>query len=182
MIETIIVALLFSKIKGYKIKPIFKSYTIIPVVIMELVNLYSQINIFAGNYNVIQYGGIVKTFYLCAYLLMIFKYDLYKQAIIGSGLVLFGGVLNDIAIKANEGMMPVFPTLSYLTGYATTNSFNVVDDIHVLGNASTNFIWLTDIIDLGYSILSLGDVFIRGFVFIIIYSAIKKTNREKDIC
>lgn len=179
MIETIIIALIFSKIKGYNIKPFLKSFTIVPVVIMEGISLYTQINIFMGNYSGIQYAGIIKTLSICSYLFIVFKYGLYINSIIGSSLVFIGGLLNDIAIKANGGFMPVFPTLSYITGYATVESFNIVDDIHILGNASTKLVWLTDIIDLGYSVLSIGDVFIRGFLFIIIYSAVKKVNKDK---
>ncbi|GAA0727765.1 hypothetical protein GCM10008905_25750 [Clostridium malenominatum] len=75
--------------------------------------------------------------------------------------------------------MPVFPTLSYLTGYATPDAFSKVDDIHVLGNSSTKLKFLTDIIDVGYSILSIGDIFIRVFVFIIIFNTIKHMNRRE---
>ncbi len=93
--------------------------------------------------------------------------------------MLIGGGLNDIVIKANDGFMPVFPTLSYLTGYAKPEAFVIVKDIHMLGNSQTKLKILTDFIDLGYSILSIGDVFIRAFVFIIIYTSIKKINNQR---
>ena len=75
--------------------------------------------------------------------------------------------------------MPVFPTLSYLTGYGKVEAFDKVNDIHILGNSSTKLKFLTDIFDIGYSILSIGDVFIRLYVFIIIYSVIKEINVER---
>ena len=176
MLETIIIAFIICKIKGYKIKGIFKNWAIYPVLIIEVVYLFFQINIFMENYFVIKYVGILKTIYLCSYLPLIFVYNRYIQAIVGSIFVAFGGFLNDIAIKANNGFMPVFPTLSFLTGYGKIDAFDKVNDIHVLGDSSTNLKFLTDIFDIGYSILSIGDIFIRLYVFIIIYSVIKEIN------
>ena len=54
-------------------------------------------------------------------------YREYISAIIGSIFVIVGGILNDIAISANNGYMPVFPSLSYLTGYAKIDSFSKVN-------------------------------------------------------
>ena len=177
MLETIIIALIICKIKGYNIIPLFRSWTIYPIVIMEFINIVLQANIFMENYELIKYAGILKIIYLCSYLPLIFKYKEYISAIIGSVSIVFGGLLNDIAIKANNGFMPVFPSLSYLTGYSNTESFSKVKDIHILGGANTNLKFLTDIFDLGYSILSIGDIFIRLYVFIIIYNAVKNINK-----
>ncbi|WP_300382280.1 DUF5317 family protein [Clostridium sp.] len=179
MLETIIIALIICKIKGYKIKGLFRTWAIYPILILELVYLFFQINIFMENYFMIQYVGILKTIYLCSYLPLIFVYNKYIQAIIGSIFIMVGGFLNDIAIKANNGFMPVFPTLSYLTGYGKIDSFDKVNDIHILGNSSTNLKFLTDIFDIGYSVLSIGDIFIRGYVFIIIYSVVKEINTKE---
>lgn len=181
MLETILIAFLVCKIKGYKINPIFKSWTIYPVLILEVVYLFSQISIFMENYSVIKYVSILKTIYLCSYLPMILVYNKYIQAIIGSAFVAFGGFLNDIAIKANNGFMPVFPKLSYLTGYGKIDAFDKVNDIHILGDSSTKLKFLTDIFDVGYSILSIGDIFMRVYVFIIIYSVIKEINTKDKI-
>ena len=43
--------------------------------------------------------------------------------------------------------------------------------------------YLTDIFDVGYSVLSIGDIFIRVFVFIIIYNTVKHLNvtNEKNL-
>lgn len=180
MIESIIISLIFCKIKKFKIKPLFKSWAIYPVLFMELIYLIVQANIFMENYVVIKYSGILKSIYLCSYLPSIFVYKQYISAIIGSGFVILGGLLNDIAIAANNGYMPVFPSLSYITGYAKIDAFDKVNDIHILGSASTKLKLLTDIFDIGYSVLSLGDIFIRGFVFIIIYNVVKSLNLTKD--
>jgi hypothetical protein len=176
MIETIIISFIICKIKGFKLKPLFKSWTVYPVIFMELVYLVVQINIFMENYEIINYVGLLKTFYLCSYLPLIFKYKQYISAVVGSILVVVGGILNDIAITANNGYMPVFPSISYLTGYAKSDAFNKVNDIHILGDTTTKLKPLTDIFDIGYSVLSLGDIFIRGFVFIVLYSVLKQIN------
>ncbi|GAA0069658.1 DUF5317 family protein [Clostridium sardiniense] len=178
MLETILVALIVCKLKGYKIKPLFKSWTVYPVIFIEIITIIMQVNLFMGNYTFIKYGEILKILYICSYLPMVFKYSQYISAIIGSVSVMIGGLLNDIAIKTNGGMMPVFPNLSYITGYVKPDSFDRVNDIHVLGNADTNFKFLTDIFDLGYSILSIGDIFIRFYVFIIIFNVIKNINKS----
>lgn len=180
MIETIIISLIFCKIKKFKIKPLFKSWAIYPVLFMELIYLVVQANIFMENYTLIKYVGVLKTLYLCSYLPLIFVYKQYISAIIGSGFVILGGFLNDIAIAVNNGYMPVFPSLSYITGYAKIDAFEKVNDIHILGSESTKLKFLTDIFDIGYSVLSLGDIFIRGFVFIIIYNVVKSLNVTKD--
>lgn len=179
--ETIIIALIIAKIKGYKIKPLFKTWAIYPIVFMELIYLYTQINIFNENYEVIKYVGILKTVYLCSYLPLVFKFEQYISAIVGSAAMVIGGVLNDIAIAVNNGMMPVFPSLSYITGYAKVDAFDKVDDIHILGGPETKMKFLTDIFDTGYSVLSLGDIFIRFYVFIIIYKSIKRLNETSYI-
>ncbi|AGF56021.1 DUF5317 family protein [Clostridium saccharoperbutylacetonicum] len=179
MAETILLALLFAKIRRYEIKPLFKTWTFYPIIIFEIIFLFGQLSIFLGHYEFISFLKSLNTFYFCTYLLLVFKYRIYLQSIIGSIFMLIGGGLNDIVIKANDGFMPVFPTLSYLTGYAKTEAFVIVKDIHMLGNSQTKLKILTDFIDLGYSILSIGDVFIRAFVFIIIYNSIKKINNQR---
>lgn len=180
MPETILLAFLFAKIKKHKIKPLFKSWTIYPLIIFEIIYLAGQVIIFSGNYEFIEFMARLKTFYLCIYLLLVFKYEIYISSIIGVSFVFIGGVLNDVVIKANGGFMPVYPTLSYLTGYVKSESFDLVKDIHILGNSQTKLKFLTDYIDLGYSILSIGDVFIRVFVFVIIYNSIKKISSLKS--
>jgi len=173
MIETIVLALIVAKIKHYAIKPLFKLWPIYPILAIELVYLVIQFSIFNGYYGLIKYTNILETIYLCSYLSLIIQYKQYVGAIIGSTCIVIGTILNYIAIAANNGKMPVFPTLSYLTGYVAPEAFSKVNDIHILGGINTHLKFLTDIVDLGYSILSVGDIFIRAFVFIIIFSSIK---------
>lgn len=176
MIEVILVALLVAKIKGYNLKPFFKSWAMYPIFIYEVIYVFLQSTIFFGDYSFVKYASIIKSGYLYLYLIPIIIYKKYYNAIIGSVLMLIGSNLNNIAIKLNNGKMPVFPTLSYWTGYVKGNSFIKANDIHVLGNSQTKIKFLTDVIDIGYSILSIGDIFIRCFAFLIIFSIIKELN------
>ena len=179
MVETILLAFLFAKIKGYEIKPLFKSWTIYPLIAFEMFTLVGQVATFFGKYELIEVIGNLTPIYLITYLLLVLKYELYISSIIGSLFLLLGGALNDIAIKANEGFMPVYQSLSYLTGRVTLENFQRADDIHIIGDAQTKMKILTDFIDLGYTILSIGDIFMRVFVFIIIYNSIKKINNQR---
>lgn len=176
MIETILLALLFAKLRGYKIKPLFKDWPIYLVLSFALIYILLEIAVFSGNYSFVGFSAAYKILYLSAFLALIIKYGLYRNAIAGSIFVLLGGAMNDMAIAANNGKMPVFPTLSYITGYVSPDAFTKVNDIHVLGSSAVNFKFLTDIIDLGYSVLSIGDVFIRLFPFIIVFYAVKSCS------
>lgn len=176
MIETMLLAMLGAKIKGYKLKPFFRSLEIYPVLAFVVLYIFLNSQIFLGNYSFIKFARIVEPLYICTFAILIFRYKLYVSAILGSAAIVIGSILNKIAISANGGKMPVFPTLSYLTGYVKYDTFTKVNDIHILGSVATKLKFLTDIFDLGYSILSIGDIFIRIFTFIIIFSTIKHIN------
>lgn len=176
MIETILIALLVSKIKKYKLKPIFKSWTIYPMLTLCILYILLELMIFKGIYYPIKYTNIFKSLMLFSVFILVLKYKLYVSSAIGSVFVLIGSLFNYIAIKSNNGKMPVFISLSKLTGYAKSDAFNKVNDIHIIGTSATKFKILTDIFDVGYCIMSIGDILIRVFVFIIIYKAIQCAN------
>lgn len=181
MIEVILIAMLSAKIKGYNLKPLFKSWIMYPIFVYELMYLILQVTVFLGDYRFVKYAGTLKLIHLYLFLIPIIKYKKYYSAIIGSIFIFIGSTLNNVAIKMNNGHMPVFPTLSYWTGYVKEDSFNRINDIHVLGNSATKLRILTDVIDIGYSILSIGDIFIRCFAFIVIFSVIKHVNMESNL-
>lgn len=179
MIETILLAMLVAKIRRYKLKPLFMSWHIYPTLMFVIIYILLNMSVFLGNYNFIKYAGILETIYICSFLILILKYKQYISAIIGSISIVIGTSLNKIVISANNGKMPVFPTLSYLTGYVKPGVFSKVNDIHVLGTDVSKLKLLTDFFDLGYSILSFGDILIRIFAFIIIFNTIKSINNNK---
>lgn len=178
MIEALLLALFCAKLRGYKIMPIFKSWHIYPTLLLSVVYIFLQASIFIGNYSYIKYAKGFETIYICTLLLIIIKYKQYIAAISGSICIFVGSFLNQTAIRANNGKMPVFPSLSYLTGYASADSFERVNDIHILGSSATKLKPLTDIIDLGYSVMSIGDVLIRIFTFVVIFYAITFINNK----
>lgn len=178
MIETVLLAVLIAKIKGYRLKPLFKTWAVYPSMVFTLFYIFLQISIFLGCYDFVKYAGLLEKLYILTFLPLILKYKLYKSAFVGSTYIFIGTLLNKLAMLANGGKMPAFPTLSYITGYINADSFSKVKDIHILGSSATKLKFLTDYIDIGYSILSIGDVFIRAFTFIIFFNVIKHLNES----
>jgi len=178
MLLYILSAFICAKIKGYKIKPIFKAYTLYPYAIVELLYLLLQLSIFMHNYSFVQYSKIINSVYLYTLIIPIMFYKLYKPGIFGSVLIMIGTLLNKFVIIQNGGKMPVYASLSKLTGYYNKSAIQAVDSIHIIGNESTKFKFLTDYIDIGSSILSIGDLFIHSFIFIVIYYTIKEINKS----
>lgn len=177
MIETVFIAMITAKIRGYKLKTMIKAWEFYPVFLFMLIYIILNLSVFMGSYSFVKYAGILEKAYLGTFLIMIFKYKQYISAIVGSVFIIIGTILNKIVISANGGKMPVFPTLSYITGYVGEDSFVKANDIHILGSATTKLKFMSDIIDLGYSILSIGDILIRVFTFIIIFNTIKHINK-----
>lgn len=182
MIETLLIALLAAKIKKYKLKPLFKSWTIYPLLATGLIYIILELLIFNGIYSTINYTNILKLLLFLSVFILVIKYNLYISSAIGSIFILLGSLSNHIAIVSNNGKMPVFISLSKLTGYAKPDVFNKVNDIHTIGTSATKLKILTDIFDVGYSIMSIGDILIRVFIFIIIYKAVESSNKESTLC
>ena len=180
LILTILIAILLAKWRKYDLKPIFKSWTIYPVLLVQGVILIFQASIFMGSHIFIPFAPYVTRMVILSFLPSILAYQLYLPAVLGSFAVLGGTLLNKFVIAQNNGRMPVFPTLSYWTGYATPSSFAYDDGIHVLGSAATQWKWLTDYIDVGYSVLSPGDVLIHAFSVILLYATIKAANQKHN--
>lgn len=179
MFVCILLAIICAKIKGYKINLILKDWSLYPLATAEIIYIFLQINIFAGNYEYIQYASIFKTLYLYTLIIPIITHKLYKPGLYGSALVIIGTMLNRFVMSQNGGKMPVFASLSKITGYFNETTINTVDHIHVVGNEATKYKILTDFIDVGYSILSIGDILIHSFIFIIVYNVIKEVNTNR---
>jgi hypothetical protein len=176
MFETIFASFLLGKIKHYKIKYLFLNWSFYPFLLTQCVLIFFQVNAFLGNYYYVQYASIIKTSVILSFIFPLFVFNLYKPALIGSGSIVIGTLMNNFVIAQNSGKMPVFPSLSYLTGYVKPNTFVAVNDLHILGSAATHFNFLTDYIDVGYSILSPGDLFIHFFSFIMLFYTLKAVN------
>ncbi len=178
MIILILLVILLAKLKRYQLKYLFYTWTFYPILVMQLVLIVLQAMIFTGNYTLVAYTEYIRIASTLSVLFAMFAFSLYKPAIIGSVSMMAGTVLNNFVISQNGGKMPVFPTLSYWTGYVKSNTFDVVNDIHVLGDISTKWKILTDWIDVGYCILSPGDVLNHFFFFLMLYALIKAVNKK----
>ena len=176
MIITICAVCLLARMKNYKLKHVFNSWTFYPVLITQFILIFFQLSVFFGTYYFVQFAGVLERAIIISFFFSIFAYQLYKPAIIGSVSIVFGTILNEFVIAQNGGRMPVFPSLSYLTGYVTPEAFGTADTLHILGSEATKFKFLTDYIDVGYSILSVGDVLIHLFTFLMLYATIRASN------
>jgi hypothetical protein len=181
MLLYILFAFLCAKIKGYKIIPVFKAYSLYPYAVAELLYLFLQAGIFMHNYNYVQYTAIINSFYMYTLIIPIMVYKLYKPGITGSLFIITGTMLNKFVMGQNGGKMPVYATLSKLTGYYNKAAIQSVDNIHIVGDGAVKFKFLTDYIDTGSSILSIGDVLIHSFIFIVIYYTIKEINVSQEL-
>ncbi|MBE5960307.1 MAG: hypothetical protein E7256_02800 [Lachnospiraceae bacterium] len=178
MLLSILLAIIFAKLQHYKIKPLFRNVWLLPLAVTELVYIVFQISLISGYYGFIRYAQPLKTISLYVLILPILRYRLYKPSIVGSALILIGTYLNRLVMSLNNGLMPVFPTLSSKVGYFTTTPLGIYDTIHCLGDVHTRLKILTDYIDLGYCILSPGDLFVHSFTVIILYYTIKQLNNN----
>lgn len=176
MIVEIILVCFLAKIKHFKIKYLFYSWTFYPILIAQCMLILFEFSIFFDTYFFVRFVPLVEPAIILSFVFALFVYQLYRPAIIGSGFIFLGTVLNKLVIAQNGGQMPAFPSFSYITGYLTPEMFGSVDSLHILGNADTKLKFLTDYLDFGYSILSIGDVFIHLFFCIMLYFLIKAVN------
>ena len=181
MIETIMLSIIVAKVRGYNIKKILKCYSLYPIIIFELTHLILQFQIVSGNYSNVALARSYKTIYMYLFLIPIFKYRLYVQGVMGSIFIFIGTFLNNLVIHFNNGRMPVFPTISYYTGYVSLDSLTAFNSIYFLGNGNVKLKILSDWVDVGYSVLSIGDILIRVFVFIVIFNTMKEINKPKKV-
>lgn len=176
MLITVFAAMLLAKIKGYKLKPLFSSRTIYPLLIAQMILVFFQFSIFLNTFYFIRFAAAIQSAIILSFLFPAVVYRLYQPAVAGAVCVLAGSLLNRFVIAQNGGKMPVFPSLSYLTGYISPEFFGAADTLHVLGGEATRFWFLSDYIDVGYSILSPGDLLIHFFTLLMLYYTIKAAN------
>ena len=178
MIVEIIVVCLLAKRKGLKLRFLFRTWTFYPILLAQCVLVVFQASIFFRQYVFVRFVPYVETGVIFSFLFAMFAFQLYKPAMVGAASIVAGTVLNKIAIAANGGKMPVYPTLSYLTGYVTPDMLAAVDGLHSAGGPDTKLKFLTDYIDYGYSILSVGDVMIHLYACIMFYYLIKAVSQK----
>jgi len=178
LVVEILIVCLFAKVRHYKLKYLFQSWTFYPVLAVQLMLVVFQFSLFFNTYYFTKFISITEPAAILSFVFAMFVFRLYKPAMFGSASIVAGTLLNKFVIAQNGGKMPVFPSLSYLTGYITPEMLGSVDSLHVLGSADTKFKFLTDYIDYGYSILSPGDVLIHLFACVMLYFMIVAVNKQ----
>lgn len=192
MIETIVFAMLWAKVKlylkiwkfeiykePYLIRPIFKHWSIYPIIFMTMVYIYLQYTLFIGDYSLAGYANIFQTTYFSLFFIVALHYNILKKYFQGIGCIIIGTILNTIAIKSNSGKMPTFISNSWATGYAKPDMFikaSQYGDFHVMGDMYSKMIPLTNTWDFGYACYSIGDIFCFAFIFLVLYNSIKESN------
>ena len=179
MIIYILLAFLMARIKGYSIKPVLRDRSLYPLFVAEILYLMLQTSVFLGYYRFIPYAGTFKTLYLYTLIVPIVVHRLYKAGFLGSIMLTVGSFLNRFVMSQNGGKMPVYATLSKYTGYFDEKVLGTIDQVHILGTEQTKYKILTDFIDVGYSILSIGDVLIHAFIFLVVYETIKVYGKKE---
>lgn len=177
MLPFILVPLLVAHCRRHPLRPLFTAWDLLPLLLTESVHIFFQISCWLGNTQWIGYGKYLQWAFLLSLLFPILRRELYIPALWGAGCTLAGSFLNHLVIAANGGKMPVWPTLSQWTGYCTREMLSSgVDGLHVLMTNDAALPFLADYLDLGWCILSPGDVLNHLFVAIILYRAVLSFN------
>lgn len=180
MILFILLGMIIGAIKRYRVTVLFREISLLPMMIEEIVFWYFQVCAWRGDYRFVPYGVYLQ---MCSILVLIWpiiKFKLYPQALIGSVSVAIGSVMNKVVMKANGGAMPVHPIFSRTTLYYRDGALEAANDTrHLPMSLETKLNFLADYIDVGFSIMSIGDLFIHGFTTLVIYNVIAKLNLQE---
>lgn len=178
----VVAACILARVRGMRFACLARDWSLLPLAAVELFFWTAQICAWNEVYIFIRWASAIQTAYLLALLFPIFRHRLYREACAGAAMTVFGTMLNRWVMSVNGGKMPVYPTLSRWTGYYRDGAMAAAGDgLHVLMDGSTKLKLLGDWIDVGFSIMSIGDVLIHGFVFWIVYRTICAWNRGKAV-
>ena len=182
MILFILLAIVVAKLRHYRIGVILREPALIPIWIIEILFWLLQFCIWRQDYRFIGLAGYLQTASILALLWPILKFRLYPQAIIGAIMVIVGSTLNRIVMYANDGKMPVLMSFSGFTKYYNDGAIEASNDVrHIMMTDTTKLNFLADYIDVGFSVLSVGDVLVHLFTTVVIYCVIEKSNQRKGI-
>ena len=120
-------------------------------------------------------------YFLAFFILLIFVWVNRKEKTLL--LVGFGIMLNMIVIFSNGGNMPVEPVLAQSMGLLDKVSYLEAHGFYTLVNSSTRFYYLADVIRnplLTPYIVSLGDFFISGGLFIFVFKKMRQPQTESE--
>lgn len=181
MILFILLAMIAAKIRGYRVTVLLREASLIPVWAVEIIFWILQACIWMQDYRFVGYAGYLQTASILALLWPILKFKLYPQSIAGAILVGGGSMMNRIVMRANGGKMPVIPSFSGFTRYYREGALEASADVrHIMMSEATKLNFLADYIDVGFSVISPGDVLVHLFTSIVIYCVIAKCNRKQQ--
>lgn len=179
MVLFILLAVIIAAVCRNRISVLFREASLIPMWIIEIIFWILQACIWMEDYRFVRYAGLLQTASVLCLLWPILRFKLYPQAICGACLVSIGSVMNRIVMHANGGKMPVIPTFSGVTYYYREGALAASGDIrHIMMSESTKLNFLADYIDVGFSVISPGDVLIHSFTTIIVFCVIIKLNQR----
>lgn len=181
MILFILLAIIIAKVRKKHVTVLLHEPSLIPVWIVEVVFWILQARIWMQDYRFIGLAGYLQTTSILALLWPILKFRLYPQAIAGAVMVGAGSAMNRIVMHANGGRMPVLPSFSGATAYYREGALELSRDVrHIMMSEATKLNFLADYIDVGFSVISPGDVLIHLFTTIVIYCVIAKCNQKQE--
>ncbi len=173
MLFFILIPLLIAYIKGYRVLDVFRKVDLYPFLLTCACHGVFILCAWAGNHTFVRYAELLQHAMILTLLVPILRRRLFTPTMVGVGLTLIGSVMNRAVISANGGKMPVYPTLSEWIGYYKDGQLNgSIDELHVLMDGSSRLPFLADYIDIGFCIMSPGDVLIHSFAAVIIYYTI----------
>ena len=176
MVVEIIIVCILARLKRLRLGPLLHTWTFYPILAVQLALVVLQGSIFFRYYGFVPLARYTEPAVILSFLPAILVFRLYRPAMIGAGSIVAGTALNRLVISQNGGHMPVYPTLSYLTGYVTPQSVASLSGLHLIDADGARLVFLSDVIDYGYCILSIGDVLIHLFACIMLYALIKAVN------
>lgn len=183
MIEAVIIAFVLSKVKGYKVKYALylKNWPLYIIIVSCLLYIFLVINSLYGRYYLIEYTSLYQSITIYAYIALIIVTVQKWYGLIATVFLFAGKLMNAVAVNANGGLMPVLPKFIANNTINTINTITSIDKMHALASSTVKFAFLGDWIDIGYNVLSPGDVLMRIFAVMAIYYAVKNTNTSLNI-
>ena len=177
MLIFVLIPLVIALIKGYRIRPVFRVPDLYPFFFTCVVHGFFVVNAWLGNHEFVKYAGPLQYIMILTLILPVVRRHIFGPTMVGVGFTLIGTLMNRIVINANNGKMPVYPTISKWIGYYKDGQLDgSIDDLHVLLDGSSKLPFLADYIDLGVCVLSPGDLLIHSFASIIVYYTVKSLS------
>ena len=174
MLIFILIPLALALSRGYRIRPLFCVADLYPFLLTCAIPGLFIINAWLGNHTFVKFSELLQHGMTLSLLLPVVRRRIFTPTLVGAGMTVGGTLMNRIVIQANNGRMPVYPTVSKWIGYYKDGQLDgSIDSLHVLLDDSSKLPFLADYIDLGLCILSPGDVLIHGFASIVLYYTVK---------